>query len=472
MAVELTKERKSELLKLIFPDLLKYHARPRTPRELGVVKWSERNCRVYSPQHGDIPFKPWPYQRAFLESKSPRRMITKARQVGFSQIFAIEALFDSFAQANDTILFVSRNEELAVNILAYVKFAYDALPDPIPCVKRNDSELSFKNGSRIKSLPANVNTGRGFAARSVYLDEFAFAAYAKEIKKNIQPSVGRIGSRLTIGSSPNGQGNQFSDSWHSDNTFEKFIVPWWECPDYYTDAERAAGLSKEQSAWYLRERPKYTAREWAQEYECDFMGSGSGVFRTVRDVATAARQENASDGHQYVIGVDWGRSNDSTVFSVVDVTVMEQCYRESLGAVDFHSQLNRLQGVAAKFKPTVILVEYNSIGAPMYESLLRIGLPVQPFTTTQATKLQLISNMEWAFENKAFKILDDGILIHQLNAFESKKSANGLVSYSAPNGQHDDEVMALALSYCAAAIGRSSRYEAQFVDMNMGGEMQ
>jgi len=470
---EMTEERRKELTGIIFPSLLKYHTLPKTPNQLGPLKWAERNCKIFSNQHGTLPFRAWPYQKKYIESKASRRLILKARQIGFSQIFAIESLFTVHANSNELVLFISRNEEMAENVLSYCKFAYDSMSDSakIDWKKRNDSELYLTNGSRIKSLPANVNSGRGYAARMIYLDEYAFAAYAKEIKGNIQASVGRKGSRLTVGSSPNGQGNEFSDSWHADKTFEKFIVPWWECPDYYTDAERAAGLSKEQSAWYLEERPKYTNREWAQEFECDFLGSGNGVFRDVRSVANSVAQENAIEGHQYVIGVDWGRSNDSTVFSVVDVTIMKQCYRESLGNTDFHSQLNRLQGVFNKFKPTVILVEYNSIGAPMYEALHRMGLPVQPFTTTQATKLQLITNLEWAFENKTFEILDDAILIHQLNSFESKKSTNGLVSYSAPNGMHDDEVMALALSYCAAAIGRQSRYEAQFVDMNMSGGM-
>jgi phage FluMu gp28-like protein len=67
---------------------------------------------------------------------------------------------------------------------------------------------SGDNGSRIKSIPANRSTGRGFAANRVYLDEFAYAEYADDIYQSVSPAVSQ-GGYLTIGSTPNGVGNLF-----------------------------------------------------------------------------------------------------------------------------------------------------------------------------------------------------------------------------------------------------------------------
>jgi hypothetical protein len=56
--------------------------------------------------------------------------------------------------------------------------------------------MGFANGSaRIKSIPANRSTGRGFAANRVYLDEFAYAEYADDIYQSV--SAGRVAGRLS-----------------------------------------------------------------------------------------------------------------------------------------------------------------------------------------------------------------------------------------------------------------------------------
>jgi hypothetical protein len=61
-----------------------------------------------------------------------------------------------------------------------------------------------------------------------------------------------------------------------------------------------------------------TERAYQQEIMAQFLDDGGGVFRGVRAVATLDPAE-PTEGGQYVIGVDWGRSNDATVFSVIDV---------------------------------------------------------------------------------------------------------------------------------------------------------
>ena len=48
----------------------------------------------------------------------------------------------------------------------------------------------------------------------------------------------------------------------------------------------------------------------------------------------------------------------------------------------------------------------------------------------------------------AFKIINDPILIGELQAYESKRTASGF-SYSAPDGMHDDTVMATAIAWDA-----------------------
>ena len=62
----------------------------------------------------------------------------------------------------------------------------------------------------------------------------------------------------------------------------------------------------------------------------------------------------------------------------------------------------------------------------------------------------IVDGLALAFEQQAIRILPDPILKGELLSYEAKKSANGLMSYSAPQGMHDDTVIALALAVHAA----------------------
>ena len=92
-------------------------------------------------------------------------------------------------------------------------------------------------------------------------------------------------------------------------------------------------------------------------------------------------------------------------------------------------------------------MEANSIGQPVIDQLYSRGLPVIPFTTTSGTKQVIIQNLQAAFEHGDIRIIDDPVLIGELLSFESKRSPSGSFQYSAPDGMHDDCVMALAIAW-------------------------
>jgi phage FluMu gp28-like protein len=188
-------------------------------------------------------------------------------------------------------------------------------------------------------------------------------------------------------------------------------------------------------------------RVFEQEILAQFVELSGGVFRRVLDAATATPQDSAITGHEYVMGVDWGKSNDFTVLSVIDTATNELCHVDRFNQIDYAVQLSRLQALAQRFNPYSIIVERNSIGEPLVEQLYRMGLPVQPFNTTNATKTQAIDALALAFERGEIRIPNDAVLIAELQAYEMERLPSGLMRYSAPAGIHDDTVMSLALAW-------------------------
>jgi hypothetical protein len=355
------------------------------------------------PVRGRIPFEPYVYQRAFLESTAPRRLVLKARQIGFSQTFALESLYKAIAQSERTILLVSRSQDLAVNLLRYCYLTYNNLKDAPALSKSNESELGLVNGSRIKSIPANRSTGRGFAASDVYLDEFAYADYAEDIYQSVSPAISQ-GGTITIGSTPNGTGNLFHGLYQTGDGFERFCVPWHHCPAYYTEAEKEKGVPPQESAWYARERPKYTAQQWAAEYECDFTGSGVAVFQTA-DIDEAERgavgDQAAQPGHTYLTSVDIGRRQDATVINTFDTT--QEPYQRVA-----HDRLERVpypliqQAIEARARayPGQLWIESNGVGDPVIENL---AVRSEPFVTTARSKVQAIQSLQLLLEKQRIK---------------------------------------------------------------------
>jgi hypothetical protein len=84
-------------------------------------------------------------------------------------------------------------------------------------------------------------------------------------------------------------------------------------------------------------------------------------------------------------------------------------------------------------------------------NLGRDGLHIQPFTTTNASKAEAIEALALAFERADIRILNDPVLVSELVAYQAERLPSGLTRYSAPGGQHDDTVMALALAWTAVS---------------------
>lgn len=198
-------------------------------------------------------------------------------------------------------------------------------------------------------------------------------------------------------------------------------------------------------------RQSMTERSYRQEVLAEFLEDGGGVFRGVRTSAVATSQPAATPGHAYAIGCDWARSGDFSVFAVYDGTANAFAAIDRMTGVEYALQKQRLVALWERFGRPPILAEYNSIGGPMYEALQRDGLPVQPFVTTNATKAAIVEALALALERGQVKLLADETLISEFEAYESQRLPSGVERYSAPEGQHDDIVMACCLAYYAGA---------------------
>ncbi len=102
-----------------------------------------------------------PYQLHFLKNKSRFRWITKSRQVGYSFVFALEALARCHAKSNHTAVIVSYNQDDSKEKILIARHVHEGLPLAYQKRIKHDSktELAFE------SRTAQRKTNHGYCRR-------------------------------------------------------------------------------------------------------------------------------------------------------------------------------------------------------------------------------------------------------------------------------------------------------------------
>ena len=142
---------------------------------------------------------------------------------------------------------------------------------------------------------------------------------------------------------------------------------------------------------------------FSQEYLGQFVSWEGAVFRRILD-AIADPPANAP---AVTIGVDWGRSNDFTVFTAIS-TRGQVLAIDRFRGLEYSLQRARLQAfwerLLGRQNRTWIFAEANSMGGPVIEQLRSDGLPVTSFTTTNASKAAAMEALALAFERGTITI--------------------------------------------------------------------
>ena len=187
-----------------------------------------------------------------------------------------------------------------------------------------------------------------------------------------------------------------------------------------------------------------------QEFMAEWVEGGGVVFADV-DLLSTHKVEPPADGGEYIYGIDWGKYQDFTVFSILDAAHSVQVYIERSSKADYQYQLQRLGELCRSYPPSVLVVEANAMGEPLIEQIERLGLPVQRYYTTASGKKELIEQLKLVMARSEIKLLDDNIQKGELKAYQIEVLPSGGIRYNAPSGLHDDTVMALALAWHGAA---------------------
>lgn len=438
-----------------------------------------------------VPLRYKRAQRHYLEHRTHRDLILKARQIGFSTAIQAE-MFRLYTTAPEAVLTMADKQENTDKLRRMTERFYEYLPPNITKPVRSEANASVtvypKIGSEVHIATAGSQTsGR---ASTYTLFHGSEVAYWRDADWVISGALQAIPEHLSntwvvFESTANGAAGWFYNECMAalagDSEWTLHFYAWWWDEDYwlpiyegeeiiYTDEEAALAslhhLSPEQIKWRRkkqRDLKDQFQKEHPESPEQAFLTSGGGVFTLRPDnIQHGVTAHEPVDGAIYVAGLDWGQDNDYTVLSIFQVatdgSANKEVYIKRWRQQSWSSIRAAVVDALIQYKVEKIMPEKNSMG-PNIESLRdeledkKAQTAMHAFVTTNRSKDNLVKAMQTALDEQGLELLDVDYANHEMRIFETRQTEHGFWKYTAPDteGAHDDCVMARMLANYAAS---------------------
>lgn len=426
----------------------------------------------------------WPHQLEMAMCPARRRIVCAGRQVGKSEEQAIEALWQSATKPGSFTLIISAGETASLRLLERIAvLASNSTLLASSVVDDTKTEITFSNGSRIKSVPASQQQIRGWSVDLLIIDEAGFVS--PEIWRAAEPAIiARPGSRIILSSSPwGGIDHFFRQLWNlgMNSQDEKYAAFHWP--------SNISPLISETDLEEIRERE--APHSFNREYMAEWTDESGAYFTTeeidnsVADYQLVKPQE--SRGRYTVVGgIDWGMSRDANAVVYLAANGDTELNRDKFGdtpmffvpwleahhRMPYAEFINRLVDNARHFGVHRYISETNGVGqfptqalqdevnkaghahGNWFRDAVAGGLQVQTWVNGAHTD----TNRKSGGFGRIKGLLQQGRLIlprhpdllRQLHALTFEQTEGGQFKISVPdNVGHDDLAMAL-LQACSS----------------------
>jgi Terminase large subunit, T4likevirus-type, N-terminal/Terminase RNaseH-like domain len=357
-------------------------------------------------------------QQVILDSSKRFRVVMCGRRFGKSELSQIEIIVN--ALQGKQVAYITPTYQLA-------RVFFDRLTKAIP-FENNKSELSIKfpnDGAVYFFTGERLDNLRGRKFHFIVIDEASFIPNLEEGWQNsIRPTLTDYKGRALFLSTPKGKNFFYS-------LFLKSGEPDWESFKFTTYDNPYIDRGEIDDA-----RTQLPQVVFEQEYMANPAENASNPFGS-----SYIKQCTFELSHEPPIafGVDLAKSVDWSVIIGLDKNG-SVCHFER-----FQKDWRQTKQVIENLPRIPILIDSTGVGDPIFEDLQREGVLVTGFKFTSTSKQQLMEGLASAIQQRKITF-PEGYITNELEVFEYQYTATG-VRYSAPQGFHDDCVMALGLAW-------------------------
>jgi phage FluMu gp28-like protein len=420
-----------------------------------------------------------PYQRRWIEDRSPLKIMEKSRQIGLSwaaayglvrQQAVATAAADSWVSSRDELqaeLFIADCSRFA-DILHTAARRYDRalLDGDRPLLART---LRFASGGQIHCLSSSPNAQAGKRGTRL-LDEFALHPNPRELYTIALPGI-TWGGSLEIISTHRGAGNFFNQlliEIRQRGNPKNFSLHRVTLEDALADGflprlkqklpadDPRQKMTESNYIDYIRSQCADEAA-FRQEYMCDPMGDESSFLplSLIMAAESDAALPEAPAGPLFV-GVDLGRTSDFTVIYILE-RIGDQLFTRHilpLHNTPFAEQEAHLRIWADHPLCRGVAIDASGLGRQFAERAQeRYGRHrVHTVIFTEESKARLAYQLKDAFERRSLRLPVSPQLREDLTSVQRAHSSSGALRFWAPRSSsgHADHFWALALAVDAA----------------------
>lgn len=210
-------------------------------------------------------------------------------------------------------------------------------------------------------------------------------------------------------------------------------------------------------------REGMSAGQFNQDFGAEFMASAGQVFSRIEDALSLEPPLSHFDGDT-IFGLDLGKNQDYT--AVVIMTGSGRVLHvDRWNRIEWKVTKERIRNLAKEWK-AVVVMDVSNIGSTIYDDLRGEDFEIHAIEMhNPSIKNDLIESLQMAFEQARLQLVNpkanwataiDDALIAELFSYEVKLTRPGHFTYGAPQGLHDDLVIALALANWGRARGMVS----------------
>jgi phage FluMu gp28-like protein len=364
--------------------------------------------------------KPHPAQKQVLDSDARFRVMMCGRRFGKSLISQNISIETGIKRQH--VAYITPTYQLGK---MFFKEICKLLPDKI--FKKNETDLliDFVTGGSVRFYTGErLDAMRGTKFHLVIIDEASYIPNLEEGWNNsIRPTLTDYKGKAIFLSTPRGKNYFYS-------LFMRGGEPDWQSFKFSTYDNPHIDASEIDAA--AAQLPSVVFK---QEYMADPMENAANPFGS--EFINACTKETQGTAAYY--GIDLAKSVDWTVIIGMDkqgnVVHFERFQKDWMQTKETILRLP---------KNLPIVIDSTGVGDAIVEDLQKKFNQMHGFKFTSVSKQQLLEGLSSAIQTKAISY-PDGPIKQELEVFEYTFTPTG-VRYSAPQGFHDDCVIALALA--------------------------
>jgi hypothetical protein len=300
----------------------------------------------------------------------------------------------------------------------------------------NATELKIEliNGSIIQLIAADEFKKSGVGTNPVGVVFSEYSVTAPDAWKFVSPILAVNGGWAIFNFTPRGMNHAYEllqRAQQNDKWFHEVLT-----------VNETKVLSDEA----LEEEKKSNTQDFIdQEYFCKFIEGAGQFFKRVRE-NRIEETDKVEPSHRYQMGIDLGKYQDFTVITVIDLHTFQVHKQERFNQIDWNLQKAKIEAMYLRYNKPLIYMDTTGLGDPIYEDLFKKGLRIEPYTFTERSRRDLLTNLALLLEQDKIKVPDNETLINELMSFHYELTENGKTKLVVPEGLHDDMVFSLALA--------------------------